>query len=149
MNENLWELWGQTLLGMAKVAKGPQGFFDLFQNGFAKTEPKPNTVHEQFLKLCQETFGSEGIEKFNEVMMEFYENAGVAPRSQYNELHEKYIKLQGAVRELEDKIEDLKKKIERGISTPHDLMESWTETVKEYSELNQQFFNEFSKFFEK
>ena len=105
MNQNLLELWGQTLLGMAKITQGPQGFFDLFQNGFAKKEHKPDSMQEEFIELCRKTFGKEGIEKFNEIMKEFYENAGVVPLTQYNELHEKYVDLKDKVRELEKKIE--------------------------------------------
>jgi len=32
---------------------------------------------------------------------------------------------------------------------PSDLMDQWTETIKKYAEINQQFFKEFSKFFKK
>lgn len=147
MNQDLLELWGQTLLGMAKISKGPQGFFDLFQNGFAKKEHKPDSMQEEFIELCRKTFGKDGIEKFNEIMKEFYENAGVVPLAQYNELREKYVDLKEKVRKLEEKIEKLKKKLESGIETPSGLMNQWTETAKEYAEINKQFFEEFSKFF--
>ncbi len=147
MNKDLLELWGQTLLEMVKIAKGPQGFFNLFQNGFAKTEQRHDSMHEQFMKLCQKTFGKEGIEAFNALMKEFYENAGVVPRAQYNELYERYVELKDRVRELEEKIEKMKKKLEVGMTAPSDLMEQWTEAVKKYAEINQQFFAEFSKFF--
>lgn len=147
MNKDLLELWGQTLLEMAKIAKGPQGFFDLFQNGFAKKREKPDSTHEQFVDLCRKTFGKEGIEAFNAVMKEFYENAGVVPRAQYNELHERYTELKGRVQELEERIEELKKRLERVRGTPSDLMEQWSETVKNYTDINRQFFEEFSKFF--
>ena len=109
MNQNPLELWGQTLLEMAKIAKGPQGFFDLFQNGFAKKEPKPDSMQEEFIELCRKAFGKEGIERFNEIMKEFYENAGVVPLTQYNELHDKYVDLKDKMRELEKKIEKLKR----------------------------------------
>ncbi len=147
MNPNLLELWGQTLLGMAKITKGPQGFFDLFQNGFVKKEHKPDSMQEEFIGLCRKTFGKEGVEKFNETMKEFYENAGVVPLPQYNELHEKYVDLKDKVRELEKKIEQLKKRLKKDIETPSDLMNQWEEAIKEYSDINQQFFEEFRKFF--
>lgn len=147
MNKDLLELWGQTLLEMAKIAKGPQGFFDLFQNGFAKKGEKPDYMHEQFVDLCRKTFGKEGIEAFNAVMKEFYENAGVVPRVQYNELHERYMELKGRVQELEERIGELKKRLERVRGTPSDLMEQWSDTVKKYTDINRQFFEEFSKFF--
>jgi uncharacterized coiled-coil DUF342 family protein len=147
VNKNLLELWGQTLLEMARISKGPQGFFELFQNGFAAKEQKPDSMHEQFMELCQKMFGKEGIEKFNAVMKEFYENAGVVPRTQYNELHEKYLELKDRIRELEEKIDRLKKRLKGGIETPSDLMDQWTEMVNQYADINRQFFEEFSKFF--
>ena len=147
MNQDLLELWGQTLLEMTKIAKGPKSFFDLFQNGFAKQEPKPDSMQEQFVKLCQKTFGNEGIEGFNAVWKEFYENVGVVPRTQYNELREKYEELKTKVKELEEKIEKLKKGFESRTGLSYDLIEQWTETAKKYTEINQQFFREFSKFF--
>ena len=147
MNKDLLELWGQTLLEMAKIAKGPKSFFDLFQNGFAKQEPKPDSGQEQFVRLCQKMFGKEGIEAFNAVLKEFYENVGVVPRTQYNELHEKYVELKKKFQELESKIEELKKKFEGGKEISTDLINQWTETVKKYAEINKKFFEEFSKFF--
>ena len=147
MNQNLLELWGQTLLEMAKISKGPQGFFELFQNGFATKEQKPDSMHEQFLELCQKMFGKEGIEKFNAVMKEFYENTGVVPRTQYNELHEKYLELKDRIRALEEKIDSLKKRIKGGMESPSDLMDQWTDMVNQYADINRQFFEEFSKFF--
>jgi hypothetical protein len=147
VNKNLLELWGQTLLGMAKIAEGPQGFFDLFQDGFAKREQKPDSMHKQLMELCQNMFGKEGIETFNAIMKEFYENAGVVPRTQYNELRQRYVDLKEKVRELEGKIERLNKKSEAGTAASSDVMDQWTEMVKQYAEINQQFFEEFSKFF--
>ncbi|MDP6393887.1 MAG: hypothetical protein QF466_00330 [Desulfobacterales bacterium] len=132
---------------MAKIAKGPQGFFDLFQNGFAKKEPKPDSMQEEFIELCRKAFGKEGIERFNEIMKEFYENAGVVPLTQYNELHDKYVDLKDKMRELEKKIEKLKKRLGNNTETPSDLMNQLTEAAKEYADINQQFFEEFSKFF--
>jgi chromosome segregation ATPase len=147
VDKNLLELWGQTLLGMAKIAEGPQGFFDLFQDGFAKREQKQDSMHKQFMELCQNMFGKEGIERFNEIMKEFYENAGVVPRTKYNELYKQYVDLKEKVRELEEKIERLKKRFEAGGDTSGDVMAQWTEMVKKYAEVNQRFFEEFSKFF--
>jgi uncharacterized coiled-coil DUF342 family protein len=147
MNQNPLELWGQTLLEMARIAKGPQGFFDLFQNGFAKKEPKPDSMQEEFIELCRKAFGKEGIGRFNEIMKEFYENAGVVPLTQYNELHDKYVDLKDKMRELEKKIEKLKKRLGNNTETPSDLMNQLTEAAKEYADINQQFFEEFSKFF--
>jgi len=149
VNKNVLELWGQTLLEMAKISKGPQGFFELFQNGFATKEQKPDSMHEQFLELCQKMFGKEGIEKFNAVMKEFYENAGVVPRTQYNELHEKYLELKDRIRELEEDIKELKERLKVEMTTPSDLMDQWTETVNRYADINRQFFEEFSRFFKK
>jgi hypothetical protein len=147
VNKDLLELWGQTLLEMAKIAKGPQGFFDMFQDGFAKKEKKSDSIHEQFTQLYQKMFGKEGIETFNAAMKEFYDNAGVVPRSQYNELQNRYVQLKEEVRELEGKIEKLKQGLKAGIETPSDLMDQWAETAKQYTEINQHFFEEFSKFF--
>jgi chromosome segregation ATPase len=147
VNKDLLELWGQTLLEMAKIAKGPKSFFDLFQDGLAKETEKPDFLQEQFLNLCRRMFGKEGIEAFNAVLKEFYENVGVVPRAQYNELHEKFADLKKKFQELESKIAELKKKLEGGKETPTDLMDQWTETVKRYAEINQKFFEEFSKFF--
>ncbi len=146
--KDLLELWGQTLLEMAKLAKNSQTFFNFFQNGFAKKQPEPHSPQEQFIILCHSTFGKKGIETFNTVMSEFYENVGVVPRSQYNELHEKYIGLKDKVEELEEQIKKLKERLEDGGEATSDLMEQWTKTVEKYAEINRQFFKEFSKFFE-
>ena len=147
MNKDLLELWGRMLLEMSKVAKGPQGFFDLFQNGFVKKEEKSDAIYEQFVELNRKIFGKDGIETFNGIMKEFYESAGVVPRAQYNELYEKYAALKEKVLDLEARIEKLKKKLEGKAGESSDLMEEWTETVRKYSEINQRFFEEFSKFF--
>ena len=147
MNQNNLELWGQTLLEMARIAKGPQSFFDLFQNGFAKKEHKPDSMQEEFVELCRKAYGKEGIERFNEIMKEFYENAGVVPLAQYNELHDKYVDLKDKVRELDKKIEKLKGPLGNNIETPSDMMNQWTEAAKEYADINQRFFEEFGKFF--
>ncbi len=147
MNKDLLELWGQTLVEMAKIAQGPKSFFNFFQNGFAKKVKEPDFMQEQFLNLCRRMFGKEGIEGFNAVLKEFYENIGVVPRAQYNELREKYEELKTKVKELEEKIEKLKKGFESRTGLSYDLIEQWTETAKKYTEINQQFFREFSKFF--
>jgi hypothetical protein len=147
VNKDLLELWGQTLLEMAKLGKGPEGFFELFQNGFARKERRPDSIYEQFMELCQRTFGKDGVEKFNGLMKEFYDNAGVVPRTQYNELHEKYIELKRRVHELEEKIESLRKRLQGDETAPSELMEQWSDTVRKYAEINQQFFEQFSKFF--
>ena len=147
MDKDNLELWGHTLLAMARMAQGSQNFFELFQDGYAKKERKADTLHEEFAALCRKTFGNEGIEAFNTVMKEFYENAGVVPRAQYNELYERYGDLKEKVRELEEKIEGLKRKIEGGADASIDLMEMWTDIAKKYTETNRQFFEEFNKFF--
>ncbi len=147
MNQNNLELWGQTLLEMARIAKGPQSFFDLFQNGFAKKEHKPDSMQEEFVELCRKAYGKEGVERFNEIMKEFYENAGVVPLTQYNELRDKYVDLKDKVRELDKKIEKLKGPLGNNIETPSDMMNQWTEAAKEYADINQRFFEEFGKFF--
>jgi len=55
-------------------------------------------------------------------MKEFYESVGIVPRTQYNELHEKYVELKNKVQELEEKIEKLKGGVEDGVEAPQDLM---------------------------
>jgi len=145
--KELLELWGQTLLEIAKLAENSQTLFALFQNGFAKKEPEPSSLYEQFIILCHQTFGEKGIETFNAIMKEFYENVGVVPRTQYNELHEKYIGLKSKVEELEEQIKKSKRRLEDGGEATSDLMEQWTKTVEKYAEINRQFFKEFSKFF--
>ena len=146
-NKELLELWGHTLLQMAKLSKGSQGFFDLFQNGYAKKTGDTDSNYEQLVELCQRTFGKEGVETFNAILKEFYENVGVVPRAQYNALKDKYVALKEKVKELEEKIEKLKRRIQSGTGSPDDLMEQWTETAQQYAEINQKFFEEFSKFF--
>ncbi len=147
MDKNLLELWGHTLLGMAKISEGTQNFYNLFDNGFAKKAQDLSTSQEEFVELCQRAFGSEGIETFNSIMKEFYENIGVVPRAEYNVLQAKYVDLKKKVKDLEEKIKRLKQQVKFGNSTPSDLMEQWTETAEKFAEINQQFFEEFSKFF--
>ena len=147
MDKNLLELWGHTLLGMAKISEGTQNFYNLFDNGFAKKAQNLSASQEEFVELCQRAFGAEGIETFNSIMKEFYENVGVVPRAEYHALQAKYVDLKKKVQDLEEKIKGLKQQLKTGTSTPSDLMEQWTETAEKYAEINQQFFEEFSKFF--
>ena len=147
MDKNLLELWGQTLLGMAKISEEAQNFYNLFDNGFAKKAQNLSASQEEFLELFHRAFGAEGIETFNSIMKEFYENVGVVPRAEYNALQAKYVDLKNKVQDLEEKIKRLKQQLKNGKGTPSDLMEQWTETAEKYGEINQQFFNEYSKFF--
>ena len=147
VHKELVELWGHTLLQMAKLSKESEGFFDLFQNGYAKKAAAKDSVHDQFVELCRKTFGKEGVETFNAILKEFYENVGVVPRAQYNELQDKYTALKEKISELEEKIEKLNIRLRSGSGTPADLMEQWTETTQKYAEINRKFFEEFSKFF--
>jgi predicted ArsR family transcriptional regulator len=147
MNKDLLELWGKAFSEMAQMAGRPHNFFHLFQNGFARTEPKPDPLHEQFVRLCQKAFGKEGIETFNGVLKEFYENVGVVPRTQYNELREKYEALKRKVKELEETLRALKDKVGGKPGLPGDLADQWEKTMKQYAEINREFFKEFSKFF--
>jgi hypothetical protein len=146
-NKELLEIWGHTLLQMAKLSKGSEGFFDLFQNGYAKKTGGTDSTYQQLVEICQRAFGKEGVETFNAILKEFYENVGVVPRAQYNALQDKYVVLKEKVKELEEKIEKLKGRIQSGLGTSDDLMEQWTETTQQYAEINRKFFEEFSKFF--
>lgn len=143
MSKDALELWGETLLETARLTKSSRAFFELFQNGFVKKEPEPQPAYQQFMDLCQRMFGKEGIDTFNTIMKQFYENAGVVPRTQYNELREKYLQLEARAEELEE----LKTGLEGGTQPPSDLMAQWTRTMKTYTEINRQFFKELGKFF--
>jgi len=147
VSKELLELWGETLLEMARLTKSSRAFFELFQNGFVKKEPEPQPAYQQFIDLYQRMFGKEGIDTFNMSMKQFYENVGVVPRTQYNELREKYLQLKAKAEELEDEVEELKQRLEGGTQPPHDLMDQWTRTMKTYTEVNRQFFKELGKFF--
>jgi len=142
------ELWGETLLEMARLAKSSRAFFELFQDGFVRKEPEPHPAHQQFMDLSQKMFGREGIEAFNAIMKQFYENVGVVPRTQYDELREKYLQLKVKAEELEDEVEQLKERLEGGAQPPDDLMAQWTKTMTTYTEVNRQFFKELGKFFD-
>jgi hypothetical protein len=141
-------MWIQTMMEMAKVSELPKDFYRLFQNGFARKEERSGEVFEKFVEHCQKTFGKEGITEFNKIMKEFYENVGVVPKTQYNELREKYVELRKRVLEMEEEIEKLRKKLQSEAGTPSHLMDSWMEVAKKYTEMNQQFFSEFQKYFE-
>jgi peptidoglycan hydrolase CwlO-like protein len=147
VDKNLLELWGHTLLEMAKMVEGTQSFYNLFQNGFAKKEQGLGATQKQFMELLSKSFGAEGIEAFNTAMKEFYENVGVVPRTEYDALRAKYTDLKKKVQELEEKIKKLKRQMKTGVSSADDLMEQWTETAQKYTEINHQFFEEFSRFF--
>ena len=147
MNQELIELWGRALLEMARGAAGSRTFFDLFQGGFARETPSTAAAYSQFLEICRTIFGRDGIEAFNEVMAEFYRNAGVVPRAQYNDLEEKYRTLKSRVLELERELEALKPTGSRPVETAGDMMSKWTETARRFTELNQKFVEELSKFF--
>ena len=147
MDKDLLELWGRTMLEMARMAKESQGFYSLFQDGFAKKADPSDDTFDAFMALCRKSFGKEGIDAFNTVLKEFYENVGVVPRAQYTALEEKYAALKEKIQELEQKIEILKKQLQKEADLPSGLMDQWTETAKAYADINQQFFREFSKFF--
>ena len=147
MSKDPLELWAETLAEMSRLAKNSSTFFDLFQDGFAKKEPEPQPAYQQFMGLYERMFGKEGIETFNTIMKQFYENVGVVPLAQYNELREKYLQLKARADELENEAEELKKGLERGTSPPSDLVAQWARTMKTYSEMNQQFLEEAGKFF--
>ena len=147
MSKDALELWGETFLEMARLTKGSRPFFEQFQNGFVKKEPEPQPAYQQFVDLCQRAFGKEGIDTFNTIMKQFYENVGVVPRTQYNELREKYLQLEARAEELEDEVEELKIGLEGGTRPPSDLMAQWTRTMKTYTEINRQFLKELGKFF--
>lgn len=146
MDANLLELWGQILLNTAKVSKSSQSFFDLFKNGFVEKKAS-NSLYNDFLEQCRKTYGKEGIESFNDMMKDFYKQAGVVPKTQYNKLRDRYLALKDKVLELEKTIDDLTTKMKSGQTTPSTLLDEWTETTRQYADLNQQFFKEFSKFF--
>lgn len=148
MSKDPLELWGETLLETARLTKSSRAFFELFQNGFVKKEPEPQHAYQQFMDLCQRMFGKEGIDTFNTTMKQFYENVGVVPRTQYNELRERYLQLKAKAEELGDEVEELKKRFEGGTQPPYDLMSQWTRTMNTYTEINQQFFKELGKFFD-
>ena len=147
MNQELIELWGRALLEMARRAAGTRTFFDLFQNGFAGKTPSTAAAYNQFFDICRSIFGRDGIESFNEVMAEFYRNAGVVPRAQYSDLEEKYRTLKSRVLGLERELEALKTTGSRPVEAAGDMMEKWTETARRFTELNQKFVEELSKFF--
>ena len=147
MNKDFLELWGKAFTEMAKMAEGPQAFFHLFQNGFARKEPKPDPRYEQFVSLCQRAFGKEGIDTFNAVLKEFYDNVGVVPRTQYNERREKYEALKRKVKNLEETLQALKEKVEGKTGLPYDLVDQWEKTMKQYADINREFFKELGKFF--
>ena len=148
MSKDLLELWGETLLETARLTKNSRAFFELFENGFVKKEPEPQPAYQQFMDLSQRMFGNEGVEAFNAIMKQFYENVGVVPRTQYNELREKYLQVKVKAEELEDEVEQLKERLEGGAQPPDDLMAQWTRTMKTYTEVNRQFFKELGKFFD-
>jgi hypothetical protein len=147
VNRELIELWGRALLEMARGAAASRTFFELFQDGFARKTPSTTEAYDQFLRICRNTFGRDGIEAFNQVMAEFYRNVGVVPRAQYNDLEGKYRTLRSRVLELERELEDLKTVGVRTAEASSDMMEKWTETAQRFTELNQKFFEELGKFF--
>jgi hypothetical protein len=147
MNTKLIELWGQTLLEAARTARGSEAFFDLFQNGYVARAERATSSQKRFAELCKQAFGKEGIEAFNAVMRDFYKNAGVVPRAQYNDLKEKYDGLKEELREMEKTLDELRSRLDAGGSTPADVMNQWAGVARQYADINQKFFEEFSKFF--
>ena len=147
LNKELIELWGRALLEMTRGAAASRTFFELFQDGFARKTPSTTVAYEQFLGICRKTFGRDGIDAFNQVMAEFYRNAGVVPRAQYNDLEGKYRTLRSRVLELEQELEALKSTGSGTAETSSNMMEKWTETAQRFTELNQKFFEELGKFF--
>ena len=143
MNKELLELWGRTMLEMTRLATGFEGFYDLFKDGFVRRADPSDATFDAFMTLC----GKEGIEAFNAVLKDFYENVGVVPRTQYTALEEKYAALKENIHGLEQKIETLKKQLQEEAAMPSDLIDQWVETARAYADINQQFFREFSKFF--
>jgi hypothetical protein len=147
VNPELIERWGRAVAEMARGADGSRTFFDLLQNGFARKTPSTAEAYRQFLDICRRIFGRDGIEGFNRVMGEFYRNAGVVPRAQYDDLEGKYRTPRSRVRGLERELEALKFSGSRPVEAAGDMMEKWTETARSFTELNRKFVEELSKFF--
>jgi hypothetical protein len=146
-NTRLLELWGETLLEAARVSKGSQAFFDIFQNGYASKPERAGQAYRRFAELCRDAFGKDGIETFNTVMQDFYRNVGVVPRKQYNDLKEEHERLQERVRDLEDKLLELRNRLDGGGATTEDLMGQWIDLARKYADMNQKFLEEFGKMF--
>ena len=146
-NKELLELWGTTLLLMAKFPLGPAGgFLEVFQNAGRAGKCAPeDSAFEQIMQVWQKTFGKEGIEKFNAVFKDFYLHAGVVPRSQYNELRDKYLALQEKVIELEKSFDKLRLYQQPvGAVTPFEFLSVWTQTAQTYADINKAFFKDFT-----
>jgi hypothetical protein len=144
-NREFLELWGNTLLMMAKFPLGPAGgLLEVFQNtGCAAKRAPEDFVFEPFMQLWQKTFGKEGIERFNAVFKDFFLHAGVVPRSQYNELRDKYLALQEKVVELEKSFDKLRLYQQpAGAVTPFELLSVWTKTAQTYADINKAFFKD-------
>ncbi len=155
-NTKLLELWGETLLEAARASKGSQAFFDIFQNGYAEKADRASPAYKRFAELCRDAFGKDGIDTFNTVMHDFYRNVGVVPRKQYSDLKEEYDRLRKRVREMEDKLDDLRNRLDAGGTAPEgaakqaatgDLMNQWMDVAKKYAEMNQKFLEEFGRMF--
>jgi hypothetical protein len=142
LNSRLLELWGQTLVDAAKAYKESNAFFEVFRDGYAAPSKAA-----KFAELCGNAFGKDGIESFNAVMKEFYDNAGVVPRTEYNELHDRYIELLEKNQQLEKTIRELRNRFEDEDHPAAHIVGKWSEAAEKYAEINKQFFDEFSKFF--
>ena len=148
MNKNFLELWGQTLLEMSKLTDFQGNFSDLFQGKFTRQERKQGDIPDQFIEMFQKMFGKEGIDGFNRMLKEFYDNAGVVPKTRFNELKEKYSELKRKIFDLEEEIERLKRKLQSGKETPSNLLDDWLDVANQYTEMNRKFFQEFKKYFD-
>jgi hypothetical protein len=114
MNKELPELWGRTMREMTRLATESQRFYNLFQDGFARRADSSDATFDVFMTLCQKSFGKEGIEAFNTVLKDFYENVGMVPRAKYTALEEKYAALKKIFRSWNKKSKPLKTASKRG-----------------------------------
>jgi len=147
-NNELLELWGNTLLQLAKFSKGSQIFLELFQNGCPQKCAGADSAAQQMGKWYQKAFGKEGIEALNTSLKEFYILAGVVPKVQYNALQDRCTALKAKVIELEEKIERLKLQMQPGRSASSEMMAAWTQTAQHYSEIQKTFVEEFGKLYD-
>jgi hypothetical protein len=143
---NMMELWGRTLLSMARFLEGSPGLLQLFHNSRSHGASGADSPLEEFMHAFPKIFGKEGIERFNTLFEEFYLNVGVVPRARYNELHEKYMALQEKMIALEKSCRRLESERPAELTgDPFQLISSWARTARNFAEFNTSFFEEVRK----
>jgi hypothetical protein len=129
---------GQMLLLSAKNMEQADKFFKWFQEG-SPAGKEWEQLLEPYLQLMPKNADKNTLELKN-LFEQFFANMGIVSRAEYLELEKRYQGLKQEIDELKSRAGDDQRK---GV----DLFGQWAEMVKNLSESNARYFEEWRKLF--